>query len=251
MLNWIELRDVEWQKNWRTKYCPGQLERDCDTAQYSFNLSKITKCVISDDMIDLDEMELDDSLMGQTDQLESVLARLRQEDEAAVSSRNATRGGNLPRTPSPRRSTRRSRSPTDDQPDKRAKPMFEGEFLNTMSGMFKQMTDTFKFQQEERDQWRKVNSTKLAPVESSTANATSDLPIMIDWSDYDIRDDATTVVDMELRNALRPLNVKPETYWKKFDRVAKPCLESIENSHISHIMVNPKVVLKMHDRLVR
>ena len=170
MLNWIELRDVEWQKNWRTKSCPGQLERDCDTALNSLILSRITKCVISDDMIDLDEMELDDSLMGQTDQLESVLARLRQEDEAAVSSRNATRGGNLPRTPSPRRSTRRSRSPTDDQPDKRAKPMFEGEFLNTMSGMFKQMTDTFKFQQEERDQWRKVNSTKLAPVESSTTN---------------------------------------------------------------------------------
>merc|ERR1719427_897457 len=112
-----------------------------------------------DDMIDLDEMELDDSLMGQTDQLESVLARLRQEDEAAVSSRNATRDGNLPKTPSPRRS-RRSRSPNDDQPDKRAKPRFEGEFLNTMSGMFKQMTDTFKFQQEERDQWRKANSTK-------------------------------------------------------------------------------------------
>ena len=179
-------------------------------------------------MIDLDEVGMDDSLMGQADQLESVLARLRQEDEAAVSDRNSTRGGNVSSTPSPR-GHRRTRSPNEDQPDKRAKSGFEGEFLSTMSSMssmFKQMTDTFKVQQEERNHWRQANGTKP------------------------IRDDATTVVDMELRNALRPLNVKPETYWKKFDRIAKPCLESIENSHISHIMVNPKVVLKMHDRLV-
>ena len=203
-------------------------------------------------MIDLDEVGMDDSLMGQADQLESVLARLRQEDEAAVSDRNSTRGGNVSSTPSPR-GHRRTRSPNEDQPDKRAKSGFEGEFLSTMSSMssmFKQMTDTFKVQQEERNHWRQANGTKPASVESTTANTTSEQPIMVDWSNYDIRDDATTVVDMELRNALRPLNVKPETYWKKFDRIAKPCLESIENSHISHIMVNPKVVLKMHDRLV-
>ena len=37
MLNLIELKDVEWQENSLEKYCPGQLELDCDTTRYSFN----------------------------------------------------------------------------------------------------------------------------------------------------------------------------------------------------------------------
>ena len=195
--------------------------------------------------MDLDAIEMDDSMMGQADQLENVLARLRQEDEAAAGHTNNTRNGNLSGTSTSPRGCRRDRSPHDDQVEKRPKHGYEGDFMSNVSNLFKQMTETFKSQKEERDQWRK-------PIvgENSSATPTNDNPIMINWLNYDVKDDATTVVDLELRNAIRPLNMKPELYWKKFDRIAKPCLEAIENSHISHIMVNPKVVQKMHDRSV-
>ena len=108
--------------------------------------------------------------------------------------------------------------------------------LNTMATMVQQMTETIRVQNEERNLWRQNSSTKA----------------QADIKDHELQaeHDATTVADLELRNVMRPLNMKPEVYWKSFDRIAKPCLESVENGHISTVLVNPKVVKKMHDRYV-
>ena len=195
-------------------------------------------------MIDLDLME--DSMMLQNgQQLQDVLARLREEDESNTGGRESNQSAGAHISDSTVRRQPRTSSPEPDMSNKRQKTGMEMEMMNTMATMVKQMTDTIKAQNEERSLWRQVNSkTQLDAKEPEQ----KELPVMVNWLNYDIKDDATTVVDMELRNALRPLNMKPESYWKSFDRVAKPCLESVENGHISTVMVNPKVVMKMHDR---
>jgi methionine aminopeptidase len=200
----------------------------------------------SEEMLDLDEME--DSMMLAQDgqQLQDVLARLRQEDESATGGRETAHSVVTNSSPHPARREPRTSSPEQDQANKRQKTGIETEMLNTMATMVQQMTETIRVQNEERNLWRQNTSAK-AQVDAKDLEL-KESPIMVNWLNYDIKDDATTVIDMELRNALRPLNMKPELYWKSFDRIAKPCLESVENGHISAIMVNPKVVMKMHDR---
>ena len=196
-------------------------------------------------MVDLDE--LDDSMMvpdGQ--QLQGILERLRQEDEIPPSGREPAQIAGTNNSPHAGRKEPRTSSPEADRTNKRQKTGIEVEMMNTMATMVKQMTETIKVQNEERNTWRQTASTKVHVDVKDPEK--EELPIMINWLNYDIKDDATTVVDMELRNAIRPLNMKPEAYWKSFDRIAKPCLEAVENGHISTVMVNPKVVMKMHDR---
>ena len=198
-------------------------------------------------MVDLNE--LDDSMMVQDgQQLQDVLARLRQEDEDVAGREDPAHISTSNSSPTPRRRATRTLSPELDQSNKRQNTGYGSEMMNAMASMVQQMSETIRVQNEERNLWRQNTSTK-SQVEVKDPQV-DDSPIMINWLNYDIKDDATTVVDIELRNALRPLNMKPEMYWKSFDRIAKPCLESVENAHISTIMVNPKVVMKMHDRYV-
>lgn len=201
----------------------------------------------SEDMVDLDVLE--DSMMGQDgQQLQDVLARLRQEDECAMGGREPGHSAAALSSPTPVRRGHRTSSPELDQSSKRQKTGIETEMMNTMATMVQQMTETIRVQNEERNLWRQNSSTKAqADIKDPELQET---PIMVNWLNYDVKDDATTVADLELRNAMRPLNMKPEVYWKSFDRIAKPCLESVENGHISTVLVNPKVVKKMHDRYV-
>ena len=206
----------------------------------------LTFKLCSEEMLDLDELE--DSMMQAHDgqQLQEVLARLRQEDESATGGRETGQSVVTISSPHPARREPRTSSPEHDQASKRQKTGIETEMLTTMATMMQQMSETIRVQNEERIQWRQ-NASAKSQVEAKDLEQ-KESPIMVNWLNYDIKDDATTVIDMELRNALRPLNMKPELYWKSFDRIAKPCLESVENGHISSTMVNPKVVMKMHDR---
>ena len=69
-----------------------------------------------------------------------------------------------------------------------------------------------QFEQLRREQARHTNS----PVASSSKEEApgGEKPIMILLENYTVKDDATTVVDMRLRNMLRPMNMKPEKVGK-------------------------------------
>ena len=75
-----------------------------------------------------------------------------------------------------------------------------------------------------------------------------DKPEMINWKGYNVRDNGQDTLDMKLRNALKTINAKPETYFKYFDREIKPSFETIEIDHMNFNSVNPRVTKKMFDR---
>ena len=73
-------------------------------------------------------------------------------------------------------------------------------------------------------------------------------PELINWHKYNIKDNGQDVLDMKLRNALKTINAKPDTYFKYFDREIKPAFETIEIDHMNFHSVNPRVTKKMFDR---
>ena len=91
--------------------------------------------------------------------------------------------------------------------------------------------------------------TDQAPSsKTEEAETVTERPVMVQLDNYSVKDDATEHIDAFLRNKLRPINAKPEKYWKEFDRVARPVLEAYETSHLTGYLINPRVVEKMHDR---
>jgi hypothetical protein len=63
-----------------------------------------------------------------------------------------------------------------------------------------------------------------------------------------VTDNGQTVLDMQLRNALKMINANAGKYFKYFDRQIKPTFETLEIDHLNFNSVNPRITKKMHDR---
>ena len=94
----------------------------------------------------------------------------------------------------------------------------------------------------------KSSSKKKNETSDEDSEMEIDEPKMLNWKKYDIKDNGQDVLDMKLRNALKTINAKPETYFKHFDREIKPAFETIEIDHMNFHSVNPRVTKKMFDR---
>ena len=73
-------------------------------------------------------------------------------------------------------------------------------------------------------------------------------PFLVNWANYNVKDNGQNILDMKLRNALKTINSKPEKYFKYFDREIKPSFETVEIDHMNFNSVNPRITKKMHDR---
>ena len=76
-------------------------------------------------------------------------------------------------------------------------------------------------------------------------------PVMINKEAYKILDDAHEVLDIKLRQRLRPINACPTTYWVKgsFKSVERPILgASVFLAHLMPGAVNEHTICKHHDR---
>ena len=71
---------------------------------------------------------------------------------------------------------------------------------------------------------------------------------MIELLNCDFKDDAHVAIDYEIRSKIRPINCKPDVWFKRFPRVSRPVLENIEIDYLDKTPINPLVVRKIHDQ---
>ena len=113
------------------------------------------------------------------------------------------------------------------------------------------MMDCMKAQ---KDGWEAIKSMIQPRTEERTevtqeeGNIKAEKPKMIEMMNYDLKDDAHMTIDYEVRTKLRPINAKPEVWWKRFPRVSRPVLENIEIDYLDKTPVNPLVVKRLHDQ---
>ena len=76
-------------------------------------------------------------------------------------------------------------------------------------------------------------------------------PILLSDPAYKLEDDGQDVLDLALRQKLRPINACPKTYWTKgsFERVERPVRgAALFLSHLIPGYVNEATICKFHDR---
>ena len=59
-----------------------------------------------------------------------------------------------------------------------------------------------------------VSTEKHTPDTDDDTDDEMEKPEMINWRKYNVRDNGQDILDMKLRNALKTINAKPETYFK-------------------------------------
>ena len=72
-------------------------------------------------------------------------------------------------------------------------------------------------------------------------------PVLLLVENHTIRDDAHKEIDFVARS-VRPLQCDPSVWWAEQKRVARPIKEDLEDTHLTASSVNPRTVMKLHDR---
>ena len=71
--------------------------------------------------------------------------------------------------------------------------------------------------------------------------------IMVTVENHTIRDDASTVGDWTARK-LRPWSGSQEELWRNLTKVVRPILNSITDEHLHDGEINPRLLVRTHDR---
>ena len=211
-------------------------------------LSSIFKLLILEDLedfndddigdLDYEEPSLEDSLLGPGQSADNTMGLVRDiEMEQGRTGR--------PRSPSPEGSA----SDFSDTETVKSKPLG---LRKTKDGKVTKSKEDNSFAEIAVEALMKLASAKNSRAKNNSPDSDdSDAgqePIMTKLDHYKVRDDGTNKLDMKLRNALRTINAKPKRYFKHFSRKVKPALETLENEHLTNTMINPKIMVKLHDR---
>ena len=91
-----------------------------------------------------------------------------------------------------------------------------------------------------------MKSGKRKREESGSSSEDDQNPILVNGT-FKVKDNAHDVIDFAMRNRLRTINAKPETYFKYLTKKVEPQLETLETDHINMNTVNPRIIKKVHD----
>ena len=97
---------------------------------------------------------------------------------------------------------------------------------------------------EKRDSGRKRSHSE-GDMEEWERNPESFAMVSVD--NHSIKDDAVSAGDWTARK-LRPWSGSQEEMWRNLPRVARPVLNSIVDEHLHDGEVNPRLLVRMHDR---
>ena len=92
----------------------------------------------------------------------------------------------------------------------------------------------------------KLMSGKRKRKDSSTDSEDDQSPILVNKT-FKVKDNGHDILDFEIRNKLRTINAKPDTYFKHLIKKVEPQLETIEVDHLTANTVNPRIIKKVHD----
>ena len=92
----------------------------------------------------------------------------------------------------------------------------------------------------------KLMSGKRKRKDSSTDSEDDQSPILVNKT-FKVKDNGHDILDFEIRNKLRTINAKPDTYFKHLIKKVEPQLETIEVDHLIANTVNPRIIKKVHD----
>ena len=81
---------------------------------------------------------------------------------------------------------------------------------------------------------------------SSSESEEDQEPILIEKT-FKVKDNGHDIIDFKIRNSLRTINAKPESYYKNLVRKVEPQLETVEMDHLTANTVNPRIIKKIHD----
>ena len=78
-----------------------------------------------------------------------------------------------------------------------------------------------------------MKSVKRKRKESSSDSDDNQGPILVNKT-FKVKDNGHDIIDFEVRNKLRTINAKPDTYFKYLVKKVEPQLETIEVDHSQH-----------------
>ena len=108
-----------------------------------------------------------------------------------------------------------------------------------------------KSKKSKKSKRRRRDSSSSSDSEDDEEVITDEEEAVIE-TDYTIRDNGTTVLDLDLRMALRTPNLSPTSWWKApwASRISKPIRSS--SLYLGHVMgaarVHPDTIARVHDR---
>ena len=108
-----------------------------------------------------------------------------------------------------------------------------------------------KSKKSKKSKRRRRDSSSSSDSEDDEDVITDEEEAVIE-TDYTIRDNGTTVLDLDLRMALRTPNLSPTSWWKApwASRISKPIRSS--SLYLGHVMgaarVHPDTIARVHDR---
>ena len=97
-----------------------------------------------------------------------------------------------------------------------------------------------------KETMKMMKSVKRKRDASSSESDDDQSPLLINKT-FKVKDNGHDILDFDVRNKLRTINAKPETYYKHLAKKVEPQLETIEVDHLTANTVNPRIIKKVHD----
>ena len=97
-----------------------------------------------------------------------------------------------------------------------------------------------------KETMKMMKHVKRKRDESTSESEDDQSPLLINKT-FKVKDNGHDILDYDIRNKLRTINAKPDTYYKHLVRKVEPQLETIEVDHLTANTVNPRIIKKVHD----
>jgi hypothetical protein len=98
-----------------------------------------------------------------------------------------------------------------------------------------------------KETMKMMNYGKRKRMDDESSESEDDQkPVLVNQS-FQVKDNGHDVLDFKIRNSLRTINAKPDTYYKRIARKVEPQLETVEVDHLTANTVNPRIIKKVHD----
>ena len=97
-----------------------------------------------------------------------------------------------------------------------------------------------------KETMKMMKNVKRKRDASSSDSEDDQSPLLINQT-FKVKDNGHDILDFGIRNKLRTINAKPDTYYKHLAKKVEPQLETIEVDHLTSNTVNPRIIKKVHD----